>query len=281
MDDLEEALKAAHAGERDYVLAIFDLDGFKAYNDTLRPRRRRPPAAPNGRRARRGRRRASGAAYRLGGDEFCVLAPIGAGKAVVAARRLARGAQRGRRGLLDHRVAGRRARSRPRPTPPRRPCGSPTAGSTRRRAARRARSGSRPATCCSASCASASPSSRRTWRASATLATELARRRGLTGEERELVGRAAELHDIGKMAIPDEILSKPGPAQRRGVGADAHPHPGRRAHARRVAGAAPGGEAGSLQPRALGWQRLSRRACRRPRSRSARGSSRSATPSRR
>jgi HD-GYP domain-containing protein (c-di-GMP phosphodiesterase class II) len=43
------------------------------------------------------------------------------------------------------------------------------------------------------------------------LATELARRCGLTGEERELVGRAAELHDIGKMAIPDEILSKPGP----------------------------------------------------------------------
>ena len=48
-----------------------------------------------------------------------------------------------------------------------------------------------------------------------TLAIELARRRGLSAEELELVGRAAELHDIGKMAIPDEILNKPGPLNER------------------------------------------------------------------
>ena len=34
---------------------------------------------------------------------------------------------------------------------------------------------------------------------------------GLDNEERDVVVRAAELHDIGKMAMPDSILRKPGP----------------------------------------------------------------------
>ena len=44
-----------------------------------------------------------------------------------------------------------------------------------------------------------------------SLARGVARRLGLPPDEREIVARAAELHDIGKMAIPDAILSKPGP----------------------------------------------------------------------
>ena len=44
-----------------------------------------------------------------------------------------------------------------------------------------------------------------------TLALRVAIRLGLTPEQREAVVQAAELHDIGKMAIPDAILSKPGP----------------------------------------------------------------------
>ena len=43
------------------------------------------------------------------------------------------------------------------------------------------------------------------------LARGVARRLGLPVEERDIVARAAELHDIGKMAIPDAILNKPGP----------------------------------------------------------------------
>ncbi len=34
---------------------------------------------------------------------------------------------------------------------------------------------------------------------------------GLEGEELDVVVRAAELHDIGKMAMPDSVLRKPGP----------------------------------------------------------------------
>ena len=58
------------------LLVIYDLDGFKLYNDTLRPPRRRRPADA----ARRERSpRPSppyGSCYRLGGDEFCVLADV-------------------------------------------------------------------------------------------------------------------------------------------------------------------------------------------------------------
>jgi HD-GYP domain-containing protein (c-di-GMP phosphodiesterase class II) len=45
----------------------------------------------------------------------------------------------------------------------------------------------------------------------ADLASATARRLGLMREALDEVARAAELHDIGKMAVPDAILDKPGP----------------------------------------------------------------------
>ena len=45
----------------------------------------------------------------------------------------------------------------------------------------------------------------------ALLAHGVGRRLGLRAHELHEVVRAAELHDIGKMAIPDEILAKPAP----------------------------------------------------------------------
>ena len=45
----------------------------------------------------------------------------------------------------------------------------------------------------------------------AALACAVACRMGLPQEEIENVRQAAELHDLGKVAIPDEILFKPGP----------------------------------------------------------------------
>ena len=45
----------------------------------------------------------------------------------------------------------------------------------------------------------------------AELAARTARRLGLAGEEVELTRLAASLHDLGKLAIPEEILRKPGP----------------------------------------------------------------------
>jgi diguanylate cyclase (GGDEF)-like protein/putative nucleotidyltransferase with HDIG domain len=45
----------------------------------------------------------------------------------------------------------------------------------------------------------------------AELATRMARRLGLADEEVELTRLAGSLHDLGKLAIPEEILRKPGP----------------------------------------------------------------------
>jgi putative nucleotidyltransferase with HDIG domain len=45
----------------------------------------------------------------------------------------------------------------------------------------------------------------------AALAEALARRLGLDRRACEEVARAAALHDIGKLAIPSEVLAKPGP----------------------------------------------------------------------
>jgi HD-GYP domain-containing protein (c-di-GMP phosphodiesterase class II) len=45
----------------------------------------------------------------------------------------------------------------------------------------------------------------------ADLAVALGRKLGLEAEDLDVVGRGAELHDVGKMAVPDDILHKPGP----------------------------------------------------------------------
>ena len=78
MHDLETA-SAQLAAERPLLLALFDLNGFKAYNDTfghqagdtlLTRLARTLEAAVEAR----------GTAYRIGGDEFCVLARVTAGE---------------------------------------------------------------------------------------------------------------------------------------------------------------------------------------------------------
>jgi two-component system cell cycle response regulator len=83
--DLEQTMRR---GAPRTVLALFDLDGFKAYNDTfghpagdtlLQRLALRLVAADHG-----------GRVYRLGGDEFCVLAPLGDGDAQEVGRHAAR-----------------------------------------------------------------------------------------------------------------------------------------------------------------------------------------------
>ena len=45
-------------------------------------------------------------------------------------------------------------------------------------------------------------------------AARMAKALALDADERDVIRRAAELHDIGKIAIPEEILQKPGPLDR-------------------------------------------------------------------
>ncbi len=71
--DLTTALTVAQPDSPEFLLAIFDLDGFKQYNDTF------GHAAGDALLARLGSRLVEtvaerGSGYRMGGDEFCVLA---------------------------------------------------------------------------------------------------------------------------------------------------------------------------------------------------------------
>jgi HD-GYP domain-containing protein (c-di-GMP phosphodiesterase class II) len=49
----------------------------------------------------------------------------------------------------------------------------------------------------------------------AALAEKLCNKLELSQIESQLVGLAAELHDVGKEAVPDEVLNKPGPLDER------------------------------------------------------------------
>ena len=55
----------------------------------------------------------------------------------------------------------------------------------------------------------------------------LASRLGLSERQIQLLKTAAPMHDVGNVAVPPEILHKPGPADARGAGADGAPHRGR------------------------------------------------------
>ena len=97
--DLQTAIETASPTAQ-RTLVLFDLDGFKAYNDTFghpagdqllaRLARQLQDALP-----------ASGRAYRLGGDEFCAL--------VSRSRVERRGDRRAGRGALSERGPGSRS----------------------------------------------------------------------------------------------------------------------------------------------------------------------------
>jgi two-component system cell cycle response regulator len=206
MRDLEEA--AAHATPAEMrTLALFDLDGFKQYNDAF------GHAAGDALLQRLGidldaAVAGHGSAYRLGGDEFCVLLDHHAGPddpimaaalnalaepadpftvdasyGLVSLPADANTAAEALR-LADHRMYelkhGRRA----------------TQGEARE--------------VLLAVLGEREPDLQRHMHDVAALARMVGTRLGLDAEDLDVVVRAAELHDIGKVAIPDEILHKPG-----------------------------------------------------------------------
>jgi len=210
MRDLERALGGdddRRHRPRPATFAFFDLDGFKGYNDTfghaagdmlLDRLAGRLASAVEGR----------GHAYRLGGDEFCVLlhGHVAADEPAMAACVAA----------LEEQGEGFKVGAS---------CGAVTLpdeadnathalqlADQRMYAAKRgSRTSSRRQTrdVLLQVLREREPELHHHLHGVAALAAAVARRLELSAEQVDEVARAAELHDVGKIAIPDEILHKP------------------------------------------------------------------------
>jgi two-component system cell cycle response regulator len=210
MLDLERACAPGRSGRRPALatFAFFDLDGFKSYNDAfghgagdllLQRLATRLASVAEGR----------GRAYRLGGDEFCVLLRgVGPDTPLLDAcqQALTEQGEGFRVGASGGAVAI--------------PDEADHAAQALQLADQRmylAKEGSRPSSRRQArdvllqALREREPDLHEHLRGVAGLAIATGRRLGLSAEQLDEVARAAELHDVGKLAIPDEILHKPGP----------------------------------------------------------------------
>ena len=208
---LQRALGDALAEPVPHVLLMLDLDGFKNYNDSYGHPAGDALLARLGARLLAAATAADGAAYRIGGDEFCVLAAWPAGRAPDPLVERARTAlsEEGE-GFMIGASAGYAAL----------PADAEDAEEALRVADRRLyaekNSGRISARLQSAGALrgalnEANPELAGHTDEVATLAMEVARRLELDEDEIERVAIAAELHDIGKIAIPGSILRKTGP----------------------------------------------------------------------
>jgi diguanylate cyclase (GGDEF)-like protein len=213
MLDLEQAITQPAASGSLRLFALFDLDGFKLYNDTY------GHPAGDALLERLGGRlelfaASKGGAYRLGGDEFCLLVECtaaevdaiiggataalsegGEGFAVTASQGNVllpseAGSVKEAMQLVDRRMYANKVSERT------------SAGSQSRDVLLTALRERQPQLAEQAIDV-------------AELALAVAEELGMEAEQRDETHRAAQLHETGKMAIPDAILNKPGPLEER------------------------------------------------------------------
>ena len=189
-----------------FTLALFDLDGFKRYNDTfghlsgdallMRLAGRLAAAV------------APGVAYRMGGDEFCAIVEGEGGPAETA---LAKAHD----ALSEHGDAFSITSSTGSVICPAEAATVPGAlriADVRMYASKSGRTVDQVQTrdAVLTILDERDPALYEHMRSVATIAARVARRLGLDEVEAQQVERAAELHDIGKIALPDAILHKAG-----------------------------------------------------------------------
>jgi two-component system cell cycle response regulator len=211
--DLKQVLEDAAASAEEptpRVLIVFDLDGFKHYNDSY------GHPAGDALLARLGKNLEAsvspyGEAYRLGGDEFCALVTAnapGAERIIAAARSALTEQGRGFRVGASYGVVIL-------PYEARDPDVALQIADQRLYANKGARQrssvGQQTRDVLLQVLHERTPELHDHLHDVAELAIVVARRMGLSEEELDEVARAAELHDVGKMAVPEEILNKPGP----------------------------------------------------------------------
>ena len=206
---LERAIPRA-SDDHPLVLALFDLDGFKLYNDTF------GHPAGDALLVRLGTSLSGyldgrGIAYRMGGDEFCalfepgdeVVAPIVAGAAPSTLR--------ARRRVLDRLLVTARSSSPSRRRMPLKRCRIADQRMYAQKNTGRASASRQSRDVLVRALAERNPELSSHQQDVAGLAERVALRLALPEDQVDLIRHAAELHDVGKVAIPDEILSKPGP----------------------------------------------------------------------
>src|SRR4051794_25968283 len=206
--ELDDALPDAQA-ESPYLLALFDLDGFKHYNDTfghpagdvlLTRLGANLQAFLDGR----------GRAFRMGGDEFCALIELRGEDATTLIEGAALALSEHGEGFWIGCSYG----SIMLPTEATDPDEALRIADQRMYAQKNAgrMSASRQSKdVLLTALTERDPLLGGHLGVVAELAEATARRLGLDPDERERVRHAAELHDVGKVAIPDEILAKTGP----------------------------------------------------------------------
>jgi diguanylate cyclase (GGDEF)-like protein len=207
MTDLQHAFLEA-APDDPWLLAIYDLDGFKGYNDSF------GHPAGDALLQRLGVKLAAvpdleTGAYRLGGDEFCVLARAGDG----AARRLVDDALDALSESGEGFVVNASFGAVVLPEDAGEAAEALRLADERLYAQKHSRRAQRdrPHQLLLAALQEREPRLFAQLEDVADLALEIGRRLGLRGSELDDLHRAAQLHDLGKIAVPDQILHKPGP----------------------------------------------------------------------
>ncbi len=213
VNDLQKALPDANETSSPLLLAIFDLDGFKNYNDSFGHPAGDALLTRLGRNLQTTMANYGGEAYRMGGDEFCIIATLGPdGQGQLITDATAALSERGEGFAIgssygtvllpqeanDVSIALRLSDQRL----------YANKNSGRRSAGRQS------ADVLLQALHERSPELGDHLVDVARLAAEVGRRLGMSGEELDQLAQAAQLHDVGKMAIPDAILKKPGPLDR-------------------------------------------------------------------
>ena len=195
-------------GGPELMLAMFDLDRFKEYNDTF------GHGAGDALLARLGRRlaRAMGGAathYRMGGDEFCIVARADSAEGF----RLVGAAAEALSATGDGWTIGCSYGVAWIPSQARDLTEALRTADQQMYANKASRSSAREETAAALVQVLAEQGDGLDGHAGAVaeLAVLLAEELGMPPHEVQNIGLAAELHDIGKAAIPEAILSKPGP----------------------------------------------------------------------
>jgi diguanylate cyclase (GGDEF)-like protein len=208
LGDLDRLLSAPEP-ERT-LLMIFDLDGFKSYNDTF------GHPAGDALLARLGSKLAAvpgprGAAYRLGGDEFCLVRPVVEGEAEAIVHHASQ-ALRERGEGFD---VGSSFGAVLLPEEAQDASWALHLADERLYAQKRSRRSNETMDALLEALSLREPHLPEHLDSVAVLALDTGRRLDLDEGELDELVRAAHLHDLGKLAVPDEILHKPGPLDER------------------------------------------------------------------